>query len=314
MSIELSTDSSSLDQLQQTPIETVLNGIDKSMVHLPSYRELYYRWERQRWRAQDIDFVPDRIQWEDMSEQEQEKYLYDMSPLFQGESSVANALAAYVLAMPDEEMRLYLTTQQADEALHTIFFDRFFQEVMDIDEGSLEETLHFAQTYMNTSSRFILIDSLADLSKRLRQEPDNLAHLIEGVTLYHVTIEGTMALATMRVLLDGLRQENIFPGFRAGFTAVARDESRHVIFGVKFLRDMLQRDASNARLITEALHRYIPHAIQALTPPEEKVPEMLAMGDDPWIMVRYAYQSLRKKLKVIGLDVELPAAPQAFNP
>lgn len=315
MSIDLSTDNASLTQLQQTPIDTVLNSIDKGLVHLPGYRELYYRWERQQWHVHEIDFVPDRIQWEDMEASEQEKYLYDMSGLFQGEASVANALASYVIAMPEEEMRLYLTTQQADEARHTVFFDRFFQEVFEIDEGSLEETLGVAQTYMNPSSRFILIDSLEEVSTRLRLEPQNLAHLIEGVTLYHVIIEGTMALASMRVLLEGLRQDNIFPGFRGGFTAVARDESRHVIFGVKFLRDMLQRDASHADLIIAALHRYVPHALQALMPQEERVPEILAMGDDPWLMARYAQQSLRKKLKVIGLNnVELPALPQTFNP
>src|SRR5205807_2878838 len=101
---------------------------------------------------------------------------------------------------------------------------------------------------------------------RIRQEPGNLAYLIEGITLYHVVVEGTMALAGQRAILDFYRQNNLFPAFRGGFTAVARDESRHVVFGVKFLRDMVQRDAANAKVIHAAINKYVPPALTALTP------------------------------------------------
>lgn len=43
MSIEMPLESASLAQLQQTPIDNVLNIIDEGLVHLPSYRELFYR-------------------------------------------------------------------------------------------------------------------------------------------------------------------------------------------------------------------------------------------------------------------------------
>jgi ribonucleoside-diphosphate reductase beta chain len=314
MSIEISTDNATLSQLQQTPIDAVLSSIDQSMVHLPTYRELYYRWERQQWRTQDIDFIADRIQWEDMAEKEQERYLYDMSPFFQGEASVTDALSPFVLAVPDAEMRLFLTTQLVDEARHTIFFNRFFDEVLGINEGRLEETLALTRAYMNPASRYLLIDALSEAANRIRQEPDNIAHLIRGVSLYHVIIEGTMALASQRALLETYRQDNIFPGFRGGFTAIARDESRHVIFGVKFLRDMIQQDAAHTGQMQAALAGFAPQAIQALMPREEMIADMLALGEDPWRRARYARQSLQKKLKVIGLGMELAAIPQAFNP
>lgn len=314
MSIEVSTDNATLIQLQQTPIDAVLSSIDQSMVHLPTYRELYYRWERQQWRTQDIDFIADRIQWEDMAEKEQEQYLYDMSPFFQGEASVTDALSPFVLAVPDEEMRLFLTTQLVDEARHTIFFNRFFDEVLGINEGRLEETLALTRDYMNPASCYLLIDALSEAANRIRQEPCNIAHLIRGVSLYHIIIEGTMALASQRALLETYRQDNIFPGFRGGFTAIARDESRHVIFGVKFLRDMIQQDSTRAEQIQAALTDYAPQAFQALMPREEMIADMLTLGEDPWRRARYARQSLQKKLKVIGLAMELPAIPQAFNP
>src|SRR5438874_12862832 len=206
-------------------------------------------------------------------------------------------------------MRIFLTTQLADEARHTVFFARFFKEVLGIDKTRLEDTLNAVQQYMNKHLQYILIDSLADVAERIRQEPKNLAHLIEGITLYHVIVEGTMALAGQRGILELYRQNNLFPAFRGGFTAVARDESRHVVFGVKFLREMIQRDAANAKVIQAAVDKYAPVAIKALTPEDEYIPQMLARQVDPWTAPRYAQDSLRKKLKVAGLSMELPYVP-----
>src|SRR5258708_17708610 len=242
MSIEIPLETASLAQLQQTPIDNVLNIIDEGLVHLPTYRELYYRWERQQWKAQDIDFSPDRKQWEMMGQEEQRMRLFGLSAFFQGEACVTDTLAPYVTAMPDEEMRFFLTTQLVDEARHTVFFARFFSEALGIDSGRLEETLAIIRENVNAHLRYILIDSLTEVSERIRREPQKLLHLIEGITLYHVIVEGTMALAGQRNILELYRQIGLFPAFRSGFTAVAPDESRHRIFRVKFLPDMIQQD------------------------------------------------------------------------
>lgn len=309
MSIDSPLESASLAQLQQTPIDRVLNIIDEGLVHLPDYRELYYRWERQQWSAQEIDFSPDKVQWATMPQQEREARIYGFSAFFKGEECVTNTLAPYIVAVPDDEMRIFLTTQLVDEARHTVFFARFFNEVLGIDLGNLEQTLTVAENNMNDALRYILIDALNDVSDRIRREPTNLAHLVEGVTLYHIIIEGTMALTGQKNMLDAYRQMDIFPSFRAGFTAVARDESRHVIFGVKLLRDLIQRDRTYANVIHDAVQKYAPTALDALTPAADEIPQILAQGEDPWASPRYGVESLRKKLKVVGLTMDLPNIP-----
>src|SRR5690242_15526345 len=183
MSIDMPLENASLAQLQQTPIDNVLNIIDQGLVHLPSYRELYYRWERQQWRAQDIDFSGDRRQWESMSQEQRNMRMYGLSAFFQGEACVTDTLAPYITAMPEEEMRIFVTTQLVDEARHTVFFARFFNEVLGVDKNSLEEMLAVARQYMNPHIKYILIDALADVAERIRQEPGNLAYLVEGITL-----------------------------------------------------------------------------------------------------------------------------------
>jgi ribonucleoside-diphosphate reductase beta chain len=309
MSIEMPLENASLTQLQQTPIDSVLHIIDEGLVHLPTYRELYYRWERQQWRAQDINFTDDREQWAGMSQDEREMRIYGLSAFFQGEACVTDTLSPYVFAMPDEETRIFLTTQLVDEARHTVFFARFFHEVMGVEKPKMEDMLAFARQYMNSQLKYILIESLSEVADRIRQEPGNLAYLIEGITLYHVVVEGTMALAGQRGILEAYRQFNLFPAFRGGFTAVARDESRHVVFGVKFLRDMIQQDKANARVVHDAIKKYAQTAIEAITPGPEQVANILAAGQDPWVTPRYAQDSLRKKLKVIGLEMNVPSVP-----
>ncbi len=308
MSIEMPLEQASLKQLQQTPIDNVLHIIDEGLVHLPSYRELYYRWERQQWKAQDIDFSEDRLQWEAMTEDEHMMRIYGLSAFFQGEACVTDTLAPFVLAMPDEEMRIFTTTQLVDEARHTVFFSRFFRDVMGVDMNQLEEQLAFARQYMNEGLKYILIEALSDVAERIRREPGNLSLLVEGVTLYHVVIEGTMALAGQRGILDQYRQYNLFPAFRGGFTAVARDESRHVVFGVKFLRDMIHRDNKQARVVQAAIEKYVPTSIEAISPAPEQVQRMLANKLDPWVTPRYAIESLTKKLRVVGLSMNLDYA------
>ena len=310
MSIDAPLEIATLTQLQQTPIDNVLQIIDEGLVHLPSYRELYYRWERQQWRAQDIDFSGDRKQWEGMSQDERTMRLYGLSAFFQGEACVTDTLGPYIIAMPDEEMRIFTTTQLVDEARHTVFFSRFFKEVLGVDKEKLEDALAVAREYMNAHLKYILIDALTEVAWRIQRDPGNMAHLVEGITLYHVIIEGTMALAGQRAILEFYRMNNLFPAFRGGFTAVARDESRHVVFGVKFLREMIQKDASNARIVHDTVEKYTPTALEGISPAQEQVQIMLANGEDPWTTPRYAQESLAKKLKVIGLSMKLPQIPR----
>ena len=309
MSIDVPLESAPLSQLQQTPIDNVLHIIDEGLVHLPTYRELYYRWERQQWRTQEIDFSGDRKQWERMSQDDRNMRLYGLAAFFQGEACVTDTLSPYVMAMPDEEMRIFLTTQLVYEARHTVFFARFFKEVLAVDKEKLEDALAVAREYMNEHLKYILIDALSEVAGRIQREPENLARLVEGITLYHVVVEGTMALAGQRSILEFYRMNGLFPAFRGGFTAVARDESRHVVFGVKFLRDMIQQDPSNARIVHDTIEKYTPIALEAISPAPEQIQIMMANGDDPWMTPRYAQESLVKKLKVIGMSMKLPPVP-----
>ena len=102
-----------------------------------SYDDLYARWERGNWRATEIDFTQDKVDWQREAHRPAARgalWLYTL--FFHGEDSVADNLSPYIDAAPLEEQKYFLTTQQVDEARHAVFFKRFMHEVVGLGDGS----------------------------------------------------------------------------------------------------------------------------------------------------------------------------------
>src|SRR5829696_1846641 len=117
---------------------------------LLDYTQLYHLWERQHWATQDLDFTQDRIDWhERIAPEERFQRMYGLSSFFIGEQRVAAELGPIMRAAPDEEMRLFLCTQIADEARHVAFFDRFYSEVGVLQSEGLEERLAETSEHLN---------------------------------------------------------------------------------------------------------------------------------------------------------------------
>src|SRR5436305_14858811 len=110
-----------------------------------TYEDLYARWEKGNWRATEIDFSQDRIDWhERMTQPQRDAALWLFTLFFHGEDSVTDNLSPYIDAAPLEEQKYFLATQQVDEARHSAFFGRFMRAVVDRGEsiaGSLAATL-----------------------------------------------------------------------------------------------------------------------------------------------------------------------------
>src|SRR3954452_18931416 len=105
------------DDFRQTSDPALDERADRGQATLLSPRELYLLWERQQWATQDIDFTQDRIDWhERIGEEERFQRMYGLSSFFIGEQRVEAELAPLLRAVPDEDMRMFLATQIADEA------------------------------------------------------------------------------------------------------------------------------------------------------------------------------------------------------
>src|SRR3954454_10098803 len=127
-----------------------------------------------------------------------------------------------------------------------------------------------------------------------------------------VVIEGTLALTGARFIIRNLKERSWLPGFTAGFTAVNRDESRHVGFGVKFLADAIKADPANAKVIEATLKETLPVASLVFVPPGAENPYDF---ETPFYssaeVFDYAMRSLSKKLAAMGLDPAMLAGAPA---
>jgi ribonucleoside-diphosphate reductase beta chain len=301
MSLDVSN--ASLRELGEMDGDRIIVGeIDDKLVNLPTYRELYHRWERQQWSTQDLDFSVDAQQWAIIPQEERPLWIAGFVVFFQGEVSVTNTLIPYCAAAPTEEQRIFLTTQLVDEARHAVFFDKFFREALQMTGPDIEALLVQIRPLLEPAQKYILMEGLVEIGQRIHAEPHNLEYLIEGITLYHVIVEGTLALAGQRNMLHRNKKIGRYPGFQQGFTAVARDESRHVLFGVKFLRDMVQEVPAYGNVIRQTIDNWMPKIHEILYLSEFQRNLTASLGEDPDEIITFGMASLRKKLKVIGIE------------
>jgi len=215
------------------------------------------------------------------------------------------SLAPFVDAARDPEQRLFLATQIVDEARHAVLFQRFFDEVIELGAGGLGPSLAAIQPDLTPGFRTLFHEVLAEATQRLREEPDEPFALVRAVTVYHLIVEGTVALAGQRHILEHLRTTETFPGLREGFTHVTRDESRHVGFGVLLLRDAIAADPAAAGVIAETVLQSIPAAVATLEPPGGDERYYTAFGYTRESVAEWALASLGRRLGAVGVPLEL---------
>src|SRR5947199_4203720 len=271
---------------------------------LLTYHALYELWERQQWATQDLDFTQDRIDWhERIDAEERFQRMTGLSAFFIGEQRVTAELGPIMRAVPDEDMRIFLSTQIADEARHVAFFDRFYREVGVYEAEGLRERLEATSEHLNDDFRKLFDEMLHDRVDRLAAEPGDMVALVEAITLYHMVIEGSLALTGQHFIIDYNEREGTLPAFVEGFTNVARDEHRHVAFGSVFLREKAREGDRYKQAIRRTLEQALPLADGVLQPPwaEDAGDDFELFGYSLEETRQFAGTCLMRRLKVIGL-------------
>jgi ribonucleoside-diphosphate reductase beta chain len=290
------------DDFQATSDPAVLESADRGEVNLLSYEQLYNLWERQQWATQDIDFTQDRIDWhERIPEGERFQRMYGLSSFFIGEQKVAEELGPMMRAAPTEEMRVFLCTQIADEARHVRFFNRFYDEVGILEADTLQGRLAETSEHVNPEFNVLFDEMLKSRVDGLARRPEDLELLVEAITLYHMVIEGMLALTGQHFILQYNEDVGTLPGFCEGFNNIARDEHRHVAFGARFLREMAQADSRYGDAITRTMTEVAPIADGVLQPKWYVEGETEVLGASMEETRAFAMKCLERRLKVIGL-------------
>ena len=294
------------DFFAETADPALMESADRGRTELLDYRQLYELWERQQWQTQELDFSEDSDHWRGFPDEERFQRMYGLSAFFIGEQKVTEELGPMMRAAPTKDMQVFLATQIADEARHVRFFDRFYAEVGVLDSDSLATRLKETERHLNPAFNVLFDEMLGSRVRTLANDPTNITALIEAVTLYHMVIEGMLALTGQHYIIDFNEREGTLPGFVRGFNFVARDEHRHVAFGARFLRDAVAENPDHKATIQRTLEEALEVADAVLTPPwAEGQEDYEFFGVSVDETRGFAAQALTRRLKVIGL---VPAA------
>ena len=299
-----------VSQLASVDIDDVYEHMDHLLRERPSPLALYDRWEAQNWRVSDLDFTEDSQHWGFLMPELQDYLLTIFTEFFLGEQAVTDTLAPLIIGAPDEDSRVFLATQIVDEARHTVFFKRFFSEVLGVS-GGLPAALAAVRPGAVEGWKKIFDNDLVAATEKVRLDPSDRVAWVQGITTYHFVVEGMLALTGQKFLVRVFRNLGMLPGFRAGFTAVARDESRHVNYGVGAVREQILADPKMADVVTECVLGLLEAACQTIEPSDRNYENILHPNDfpppariDPREVHRFSLTSLTKRLRVAGISEE----------
>jgi ribonucleoside-diphosphate reductase beta chain len=295
-----------LDLTSQGDVGTIADESKLASIVLMDPQQLYELWERQSWQSHTIDLSQDVRDWEAMDGDLRRQLSWNLSSFFIGEERVTTQFSGLVMAYESQSEEAFLTTQQVDEARHAQHFNRFFEQVLKID-GSFEDRLASARQNLNPAFVEMFDGVLVDWGARLVRDSADVEAKVDFVTLYHMIIEGTLALTGQWFLTDYMERKGILPGWVEGFRLISQDEHRHVAYGTWFLREKA-KDPALKRRIAERLAELIPLASRVLVPVGAD-PERYAILDYSMEDTNtFAFNALSRRLKVIGIDMASLAA------
>ncbi len=278
-----------------------------------TYTDLYRRWEQGNWSAYDIDFSEDRNGWGTLSDVQRRSAMWIYSMFFYGEDRVADTLAPYITAAPTEEQAYFLATQQVDEVRHSVFFHRFFKEVIGVSGESIEATLASTLPQLNWGylGVFDRLDRMAEELRKDRSKPK----YAQAIALYHLIVEGTLAQPGQHFIEDFFAAEETMPGFSSGMTNVSRDEQRHIGFGVKVLSELLAESDECKAAVTELLREVMPYSVAVFTPPNRDREYTECYGFTLEDIYAFGLKLIRGRWRTIGYPVEeMPPGVFPFDP
>jgi len=290
-----------LDLTSQGDVGTITDESKLASVTLMTPQQLYELWERQNWQSHTIDFSQDVRDWQRMDAGLRSRLAWNLSSFFVGEERVTTQFSGLVMAYESQSEEAFLTTQQVDEARHAQHFNRFYEQVLGLD-GTFEDRLQRARDDLNAAFIEMFDVVLVEWGQRLIENPSDVEAKVDFVTLYHLIIEGTLALTGQWFLTDFMERNQILPGWVEGFKLISQDEHRHVAYGTWFLREKAADPALRQR-IAERLIELIPLASGVLVPQGADPDDYSILDYSMEETNAFAFNALNRRLKVIGVDL-----------
>jgi ribonucleoside-diphosphate reductase beta chain len=274
-----------------------------SDIQLNDPQTLYRRWEDSQWSPFAIDLARDRDQWQSMSGDGRDLIFYVLSSLMVAEERITTKFSGLVGAHGSEEEATFLATQQVDEARHMQFYARFQDEVV-AEPDTVAAHVDRARTQISDAFRELFDGALVRFHEQLVANPGDVASKVRFITLYHLVLEGTLGLTTFKFATDYLSREQLLPGFVEGYSKIHHDETRHIGYGVWFLRETVRNDPAAGDIVRVTLRELLPAVAASLAPPEAGGDtDFEALGASADDIRGFAINGLTRRLDIIGVPL-----------
>lgn len=271
-------------------------------IQLNDPQTLYRRWEDAQWSPYAVDLSADREQWPRLSGEQRGLIHFVLSSLMVAEERITTKFSGLVGAYGTEEEATFLATQQVDEARHMQFYARFQDEVIAAPDLIAAHVAR-ARERVSDSFRQIFDVALVAAHEQLVAAPGDLAAKVRFVTLYHLVLESTLGLTSFRFITDYLGEHGLLAGFVDGYSRIHHDETRHIGYGVWFLRETVRDRPEQADQIRAVLRDLLPHVAESLRlPGDGEGAELLGVAEDD--LRRFALDGLTRRLQIIGVPLE----------
>ena len=210
---------------------------------------------RKQWNEAAIDLVPDARAWLELPDERRQRLKTLLAGFCVAEDAVAEQLTPFAaaarretLASQESLVAWTFSLQRRDEARHARLFDRIAAEVLRLPGETPAERRAAAREYATPAILELFEERLPTMAAELAAGQLGLG---EGVSLYHMLIEGVVFNAGTAALLDDLA-DGVLPGVREGVQRIERDERWHVGFGVRCLIESQPSQELIDELVAEA--------------------------------------------------------------
>jgi ribonucleoside-diphosphate reductase beta chain len=227
---------------------------------------------RLQWDHAAIDLTPDVREWPRLPAERRRRLTTLLAGFRVGDDLVSEHIAPFAdaarqgtMASQESLMAWVFFLQRRDEQRHAKFFDRVAAEVLGLPGATPEERRAAARAAAPPALVELFEERLPAMAGEIAAGRRGLS---EGVSLYHMLLEGVVFDAGQRTLVDDLA-DGALPGVYEGVQRVQLDERWHIGFGLRclietqpsreLLEDLLERAEAAAEVwgdvVTPAMRR-----------------------------------------------------------
>jgi ribonucleoside-diphosphate reductase beta chain len=193
---------------------------------------------RLQWDPAAIDLTRDARAWPELPAERRRRLMTLLAGFRVGEDAVSEHIAPFAdaareatLASQESLMAWVFFLQRRDEDRHARLVDRIAAEVLGLPGDTPAERREAAKVHAPAGVVELFDARLPETATELAAGRTGLA---EGVSLYHMLLEGVVFLAGQHALLEDLA-DGALPGVREGLERIQADERWHVGFGLRCL-------------------------------------------------------------------------------